>query len=249
MKPSALLIVSVHDVAPATYPAAEGWSRELIARGVPASLLVIPGPWRGRSLVGDLDLCRWLHDRKGAGDEIVQHGWEHRASGGRSWRSATGLVLARGAAEFGALDEAAARWRLRAGRLALERVGLSVEGFTAPGWLHSPGTITALRALGFRYTTTHTAILDLDHCRRVPGLALSHRPSGRTQWLAARLLAAGTGPALRSRGLTRIALHPADLEHDELRRLTLVGIDRCLAAGLRPVTYATVLSARDAQPR
>ena len=57
------------------------------------------------------------------------------------------------AAEFAALDVDQALPRLRAGQTTLSAAGLPTVGFTPPGWLASPGAVTALRQEGFRYLT------------------------------------------------------------------------------------------------
>ena len=72
MRPS--LVVSIHDVAPSTAWAARAWVDELDRRHVPATLLVVPGPWEGPPLRVDRDLVAWLHERRQHGDEIAQHG-------------------------------------------------------------------------------------------------------------------------------------------------------------------------------
>ncbi len=113
------------------------------------------------------------------GDELVLHGWSHRAGpeGGR-FRRAVGRAVARGAAEFAALDEEEAGRRLADARSVLAGLDLSVSGFTPPGWLASPAANRALVRSGFRYTTTHFGVRDLHSGRLHSGFALSHRPSG-----------------------------------------------------------------------
>ena len=232
----------MHDVAPATVEHSQRWRAALDLRGVPASLLVVPGPWRGQHLSQDPDLVGWLRDRAAAGDDIVQHGWTHRAApGGSYWRQCRGRLVARGAAEFAALSEPEAYRRLVAGREALNRSGLPTVGFTPPGWLHSPGTLRALNRLGFEFTTSHRGIRDLRSGRLYAGPALSHRPGGRGEQLAARILSAAARAGTRRGGTIRIALHPDDLDIPRLRRITLATIDAVLAAGGRPMTYSGAL--------
>jgi uncharacterized protein len=204
--------------------------------------LVIPGPWRGGSLAADQEFAAMLAERVSGGDEIIQHGWRHCVGPDRQgWRSVTERALARGAGEFAAISEPAAALRLRAGRAALESVGLVAEGFTAPGWLHSRGTLAALRESGFRFTTTHTGVLDLLAGRHITGPVFSHRAGGTGQALAALVLTTGTRTMVCGSGLVRIALHPDDLSYPALRKATLTAIDRCLASGVRPTTYGALL--------
>ena len=117
---SAALVVSIHDVAPSTAAATRTWSRHLQGRGVPATLLVIPGPWEGPPLRNDDELVSWLRTRERGGDEVAQHGWTHRrAPGGSRWRRGLNTVVARGCAEFSGVDAREATRRLSWGRRVL----------------------------------------------------------------------------------------------------------------------------------
>jgi predicted deacetylase len=149
--------------------------------------------------------------------------------------------VARGAAEFGALDEAAAAARLAAGRRVLADLGLPVRGFTPPGWLASAATDRALRAAGFSYTTSHAGLRDLGTGRLVRGFALSHRPGGAGERLGALALRGLAGWGARRGGLVRIALHPDDLSRPGLRDVTLRAIEAVLRAGGQPVRYGDLV--------
>lgn len=237
------LVASVHDVAPATAAACRAWVRDLDRRGVPCSLLVIPGPWRGRSILRDAETTVWLHRRVEAGDEVVQHGWLHGGvPGGSRWRQAMGRVVARGCAEFAALDEDEAVRRLGHGRDILDRIGLAADGFTPPGWLASPGSMRAVRRLGFGYTTSHAGIHPLPAGSVIRAPALSHRPGGRGERVAVDLLSrVSRRAAVAGRGV-RIALHPADRTRPGLVEATLDAIDAVVACGAVPLTYGAVVA-------
>ncbi|MEO5875473.1 MAG: DUF2334 domain-containing protein, partial [Streptosporangiaceae bacterium] len=152
-------------------------------------------------------------------------------------------LLARGAWEFWSLTEAEAQARLRAGLTVLDAAGISVTGFTPPGWLASPGSRRALAGLGFRYWTSQLAVHDLraGTARRMP--ALSHRPGGTGERTGARLMVAASRGFSRARIPFRIALHPADLGRPGLREAALTAIGTALAAGGRPLTYAALVGA------
>jgi predicted deacetylase len=238
-------VVSVHDVAPATSVQTADWISDLAQREVPATLLVIPGPFGGgAALSEDPDLVAFLHAAAGQGHELALHGFRHEpGAGGAPWRRAIGQAAARTATEFWSLTEAQARELLRAGLAALAEVDIGVVGFTPPGWLASAGTRRALADVGFHYWTSHLAVHDLTggSPRRMP--VLSHRPSGgRAERAAARLMTTGARTFARSRIPFRIALHPADLTRPCLRTATLTAIDLALAAGGRPVTYETLIT-------
>ncbi|GAA2435289.1 DUF2334 domain-containing protein [Actinomadura vinacea] len=238
-------VVSVHDVAPATWDASADWVGELDRRGVPCTLLVIPGPYKDGPAAGeDAGLVGWLREAGGRGHELSLHGFHHaRVPGGAVWRRAVNQVMARGAGEFCALPEPQARRLLRAGRDALDAAGIEVVGFTPPGWLASPGTRRALADLGFAYWTSHLALHDLTggRSRRMP--ALSHRPGGAGERAGARLMVAAARTLARSRRPFRIALHPADLERPGLREAALDAVDLALAANGRPLTYRAMVGA------
>lgn len=238
-------VVSVHDIAPWSFAQSRRWLGDLDARGVPATLLLVPGAWRGPGLPEDPALVSWLHRARRRGHELSLHGYAHEAvPGGPLPRRWLNSVLARGCAEFCALDEPAAHERLRAGLAALASVDISPQGFTPPGWLASPGALTALRELGLDYTTSHLGVRDLRTGVRHRMVALSHRPGGFGERFGARLMrAAARRWAGRGRPF-RIALHPADLSREGLRDCALDAIDAALAAGARPCTYAELVRAR-----
>ena len=71
------LIVSVHDVAPATSELSRRWLDNLETMGVKASLLVVPGFWKSRHLHDNQNFIDWLHAAELNGHEIVQHGLHH----------------------------------------------------------------------------------------------------------------------------------------------------------------------------
>jgi len=98
---------------------------------------------------------------QGRGHEIAQHGWTHAATRqGSRGRRLIGRAVARGCAEFWTLDEDEAARRLALGRAQLRSEGIDSVGFVPPGWLASAGALRSMRALGYRYTTSHTAVID-----------------------------------------------------------------------------------------
>jgi uncharacterized protein len=259
--PGLRLVVSVHDVSPATATETAGWCADADALGIPVSLLVIPGPWRGRRLMDEPEYADVLRGRVAGGDEIVLHGWSHQAGreGGRV-RRAVGRAVARGAAEFAALREEQATERLSAAGAVLADLGLTTCGFTPPGWLASPAAERAVALAGFAYTTTHFGVRDLRNGRLHRGLALSHRPGGglgerlgaavvrlgaqRAVRLGAqRAVRLGAQRAVARRRLVRIALHPDDRHRPGLRDTTMRAIEAVLGAGGRALTYGAVVAA------
>ncbi|MFI9723037.1 DUF2334 domain-containing protein [Streptomyces sp. NPDC052396] len=240
-------VVSVHDVASWSFDQTRHWVDELDARRVPATLLLVPGPWRGPCLADDPALASWAREAGRRGHETALHGWTHQAvPGGGPGRRRLNAVLARGCAEFCALERRAAQDRLERGLDALDSVGLAPCGFTPPGWLASRGTMAALRALGLEYTTSHLAVHDLRTSAVHRMVALSHRPGGPGERAGARLMTAAVRHWSARGTPFRIALHPADLARPGLRECALRAVDTALEAGARPYTYAELVRARRA---
>ena len=251
------LVVSVHDVAPATMTETRRWLADLDAFGVRGVLLAVPGPWRGRDLAGAPELAALLRDAEAHGHEIALHGWAHTAQpGGGRPRRWSGALAARGAGEFWTLDEAAARDRIERGRASLTAAGLDARGFVPPGYLASPGARQALAISGLRSWTSHLFIHDLTNGARLFAPSVSHRPAqarGALSSAAHRAALERTGELLidcasralpRPRVPLRLALHPDDLHRPGLREVTLRAIERALQAGAQATTYSRLLDGR-----
>ncbi len=246
------IVVSVHDVSPSTADETARWCADADSFGIPVSLLVIPGPWRGRRLLDEPGYADVLRDRQVRGDELVLHGWTHLAGPeGSRLRRFAGRLVARGAAEFAALDEAQAAQRLAAAADVLGQLGLvlgqpgrTAIGFTPPGWLASAAAERALASAGFRYTTTHLGVRDLSTRRLHRAFALSHRPTGGPgERIGAAVLRSGARRVAATGGLVRIALHPDDVHRPGLRDTSLRAIDAVLSAGGRALTYGALVEA------
>jgi uncharacterized protein len=237
------LVVSVHDVSPATSSESRRWVDDLDERGIRASLLVIPGPWRGRALAADTAFAGWLRSCVGRGHEICLHGWDHTAKAGAPLgRAVVAKLLARDCAEFWSLGEDEAADRARRGLDLLAALGLRASGFTPPGWLASAAAIRGLRRAGLHYVTTHRFVTDLRTGRRLRALVICHRPDGRGEHLGAALMARGPALLLRPGRTLRIAVHPDDLMRPGLREAALEGIDVALRIGAVAVTYGSIIS-------
>ena len=241
-------VVSIHDVAPATH----GESAHLVAHveelGVRASLLVVPGPWRGRRLGDDTEFVDWLHAARDRGHEIVAHGWEHRAVVDPTARPHLAKrvgerVLTRGCAEFSALGRDQAERRASLSLSALRSCGFVLNGFVAPGWSLSPAASAALRSVGFEYTATRLAVVDLTAPKSIPVPAVCHRPGSAVSLLAARMLVAVVEMRCRDRRSIRLALHPDDVHDERLERATRRALQTLEASALELVTYHDLVTA------
>jgi predicted deacetylase len=237
------IVVSVHDVAPATRRASERWIDELERIGVPTSMLVVPGPWKGSAMSDDRWFGTWLRACQSHGHEICQHGWTHSATGlGSRGRRLVGRAVARGCAEFWTLEEAEAARRLTLGRTELRSEGIEPAGFIPPGWLASAGALGTMSALGYRYTTSHLAVTDFGTGARHRAVALSHRTGGSLERPGSAFMTR-TARLLASQGRpVRIALHPDDVERPRLRSAALAAIDAAMTAGASAMTYLDVVN-------
>ena len=128
-------ILSLHDVAPHSWPAYQSFLQELQR---PASLintlLVVPDFHRRDPAERSPAFCQAMAERQAAGDELVLHGWSHSddgptPKGPREWGRRRILTHE---GEFSALDEAAAYARLRDGLALCRRQDWRVSGFVPP---------------------------------------------------------------------------------------------------------------------
>lgn len=231
-------VVSIHDVAPVTFAETLHWSADLDRRGVPCTLLAVPGPWKAPTFDPTCALALWLRHRAEKGDEVAQHGWTHRASSDAGmWRRASGWIAARGCAELWTSAPHELEEALRRGLAVLRAAGLEPIGITPPGYLASRPAVAVVRDIGFRYTTSHRGVLDLRDGRRFVAPALSHRPGGVGERIGRTMIVRGVSHRAKQHAPVRLALHPHDLHRPGLRDATLRAIDAALDGGLRATTY------------
>ena len=230
-------IVSLHDVAPAT---AAQLDRMLdLTDGLPRSLLVVAGPWRGSSLDEAPQFAARVRSLVASGDEVVVHGWEHSGPTGTpaSLGLMVGRLLARGCEEFWAADEVEARWRIERALDAFDRAGLCPTGFVAPGWLSSPETMSALRSSQLRFVASHGLVHDLAAGRRSFVPVVSQRPGGRSQAVCAGAVERFVRAAAALGAPIRVAIHPGDLDHAECMRSVRSSLEVLRNRGYRFTTY------------
>jgi predicted deacetylase len=261
---SSPLLISVHDVASGTATASLRWLADLDRRGIPATLLLVPGPWRGANLAADAALVDAMLAAGDRGHELALHGYYHLAThgAGNLLRRGVAQMVARGGAEFASLSQDEADARINAGLDELASIGVAPVGFHPPGLLVSPDAVRALRRSGLRYYSTHLGVHTLRAAEsasplpdtgsgpsegaaaelRLTAPALAHRP-GRAvaEQFGSRLMTQAARRLVAEGRALRIALHPDDLARPGLREVTLRAIDDAIAAGARPTTYAAAL--------
>lgn len=246
-----VVVVSLHDVAPATWEESRSLLRAVEVRGMRCSMLLVPGPWRGPSMDQVPAFVRWVRAAVDRGHEPILHGWSHdtnvdRAVAARGIRNRAGRIVTRGCCEFLVIDPPEARRRLEAGLRTLADVGLEVEGFTPPGWWATAETDVILGELGFRYTTTRRDVRDLVSDQRLDVPAVCQRPGSPLTRLGAALVRRLVTRALSTDRPVRVALHPDDLHDRRLDGETDRLLDLCGSADTAS-TYSQLVD--DGYPR
>lgn len=231
------VILSIHDVSPATAPETGWWVSQIERLGVRATLLVIPGPWRGESMSTADPLAGSLRKWQERGHEISLHGWNHTQPG----KERIARIVARGAGEFAHLGASDSESRLTAGLRVLDVIGLAASGFTPPGWLISTEAKDSVERAGIAYFTTHSAIHHLDRRRVLDVPAVCHRPGSLLSRAGAVAMRTGVRWSLSSGRDLRVAIHPDDTHHQHLRSTTLFALRAALDAGCRVLPYKSYL--------
>jgi predicted deacetylase len=233
-----MLCVSIHDVAPATWPDCLRLVEAIRAvADIPLTWLVVPHYHFRPEQSPAMEAC--LNAALERGDELALHGYSHldteAASGGLRGRFLRN-VYTRREGEFAALSEVEARRRLALGLDWFAARGWTPSGFVPPAWLLGEGAWRALRAERFAYTTTfsHFHCLRDEEGRPVSGKAVlspsmvyaARNRSGR--FLSPRV-ADATAAMFANAPLVRFSLHPPDARYPELVRHTQRVLERLLA--------------------
>jgi len=230
-----MLCVSIHDVAPATWPDCLRLVKAIRAvADIPLTWLVVPHyhfrPERSAAMEAGLDAAL------ARGDELALHGYSHldtEANGGSLRARFLRNVYTQREGEFAALAHDEARRRLELGLAWFAERGWTPTGFVPPAWLLGEGAWQALRESPFTYTTTFSHF----HCLRggpdvvkplkSPSMVYAARNrAGR--WLSPRV-ADLTAALLADSPLVRFSLHPPDGRYPELVRHTQRVLERLLS--------------------
>ncbi|MGB5101925.1 MAG: polysaccharide deacetylase family protein [Steroidobacteraceae bacterium] len=239
-----LLCISLHDVAPATLEDCANALEFLDElRLGPVALLVVPDYHGLGRADRDLRFARFIDARVRRGDEVVLHGFRHADGaphGTGPWDWLERRIYTAGEGEFSRLDIDTARMRILRGLAVLRSAGWQTDGFVAPAWLMSEGTIEALEELPLKYFSARDSVTMLASGQKVhaPSLVVSTRAAWRRGlshvWNHARLRRHERSPILRA------AIHPGDLGYTRIellwrRLLTSLGDRAIVTEGqLRP---------------
>lgn len=230
-QPRRWLCVSLHDVAPATWPHCQ---KVLAAVGdvadIPLTLLVVPAYHGQCSALPEFE--RAIGAQLAAGHELALHGYFHLdsqvPSGAVDWIRRR--IYTAGEGEFCGLSEDEARERLALGSRWFAANHWPMTGFVAPAWLLGTGAWKALRAHeGLQYTSTLSKLILLPelHAIRAPCLTYSVRSAWRrpTSILWNTLLSR----LAQGSDVLRLGLHPYDAESPGVRRSWQRLLERALA--------------------
>lgn len=225
-----MLCVSIHDVAPATWPDCLRLVQAVRqVADIPLTWLVVPHYHFRPEPSPAMEAC--LNVALERGDELTLHGYSHldtEANSGGLRERFLRNVYTRREGEFAALNEEEARRRLALGLEWFAARGWKPDGFVPPAWLLGPGAWRALRASGLSYTTTfrHFHVMQGGQAVLSPSLVYAARNrAGR--WLSPRVVDA-TAARLADSPLVRFSLHPPDARYPELVRHLQSTIERLL---------------------
>ncbi len=203
------------------------------------SLLAIPRYHGGAALEESAGTAGWLREVQEAGHEMVLHGYYHLRMEQPDppenffWTK----FYTAGEAEFLDLPPELAAERIADGLRRFAGMGLKPKGFIAPGWLMSAAVEQVIFQAGFLYTNT-VGDIRVSGGRRIAARSLCW--SVRAAWR--RVASLGWNALLWLRlsnaPIVRLSLHPADLEHEPIRRQIVRIVEAALRGGCQPMTYS-----------
>jgi len=243
--PQGGLVVSVHDVAPATHTECRHIIEELTRLGIRrTSLLVVPDYHELGKTTSDAQFVRWLRELESDGHEIVIHGYFHQRQK-RSRETVRDAFITRlyteGEGEFYDLSYVEALRRIVAARDEFRSAGFNPRGFIAPAWLLNGEGEAAARDAEMEYTTRLTTVLDLRSGARFDSRSLVYSTRTALRRNASRVWNAGVARAISGGALARLSIHPPDPRFSAVwRQITAFAAD--LAETRTPTTYGDWIS-------
>jgi predicted deacetylase len=216
-----LLLTSIHDVSP-RFEGEVDRLRDLLVPfvGARVALLVVPNHWGDAPIIPGSPFATRLRGWAHEGMEVFLHGYFHRD---RSRHRAVGDRLraryaTAGEGEFLGLARKDAASRIAEGRWLVEEViGRPVDGFVAPAWLYSKGTLEALKDCAMPLAEDHFRVWS-----PATGRQLARGPvitwASRTRLRRASSLAAAATLRHVPLQVLRIGVHPPDCRHPALLR-------------------------------
>lgn len=234
------VVVSLHDVAPATWEPCKHILAEFQRQGIHAcSLLVVPNYHHNGSTFENRAFVSWLQELEAAGHEIVIHGYFHerpRGPGGSLTDRFVTQIYTQDEGEFFDLDYDEARRRITSAREEFEEAGLKPHGFVAPAWLLGTEAERAARDAGMEYTTRLASVRDLRTGDIFNSRSLVY--SVRSGWRRAASLCwnAALAQVVRDASLMRLGIHPVDCAYPAIWQ-QIVGLLKQMPSERTPTTY------------
>jgi predicted deacetylase len=234
--------VSIHDVSPAWEREVEAALALAHSFGVRPALLVVPNFHGHAPLLDHPPFCERLRTLARQGHEIYLHGYYHQA---RNWADHDAAVqeqhgradsighlggvakrieyafaqriVSDSEAEFRDVSPSEAIARLDTGERMLKEAGLDARGFVAPAWSMPRWARTLLGKRGYTFTEDHTHVYDPARQQSRASLVLNFASRTPTRLVSSVAYCRSVRP-LRMLFPTRIAIHPADMRYELLRR-------------------------------
>jgi len=197
-------IISIHDVSPYFRKEIEFIIKEL--KDINKSFLATP-LWDGKNLFEN-DFSMLL-----AGEEIALHGLTHKAIK-RDYLGRFLLMRSSSLKEFYRLDKIQTKDRIVTARKLFEDTfNKTPAGFIPPMWYHNRHTIGTLKDLGFHYTESTTAFVNLQHETNTFSIPICF-DFGNNKLLA-HLSVFGWKHIFKHlhQPLIRLSIHPADISN------------------------------------
>jgi predicted deacetylase len=234
------LIISIHDVAPATQSTAAKIISELDQKGVRhCSLLVVPNYHHQGPSMQDRQFVSWLRDLAARGHEIVIHGYFHerpRRERENFLEKVITQFYTQGEGEFYDLSYDEALRRIKMARDEFQAAGLKPHGFVAPAWLLSADGERAARDAELEYTTRLRNVRDLRSGETFPTRSLVY--SVRNDWRRTTSLIWNSAlrRALKNNPIMRLSIHPSDYSHPAIWRQIVDLVSEMVPVRM-PITY------------
>jgi len=243
------IVVSIHDVAPPTQKRVEQILVQLREEGVlQSSLLVVPDYHHTGNSLGRLEFVQWLRTLETEGHEIVLHGFYHQRPRRVEESFARKLITRIYTADEGEFFDLAYEEALRLLQTAqakFARNGFHPTGFIAPAWLLGTEAERAVRAAGFRYTTTLRVVHDFVSGMEFPSQSLVYSVRSRWRRTVSRLWNRTLFRRLTTNPLLRLGLHPPDMDHPQVWHQIRAFLQEAMR-DRRPMTYQGWLNAQSA---
>jgi predicted deacetylase len=234
------MVVSLHDVAPASQQIINTMISELARRGVSVcSLLVVPDYHHEGLFTRNQQFVSWLRGLEADGHEIVIHGYFHDRPRDAK-ESLRDKFLTRfytqHEGEFYDLNYDEALHRITAAQDEFRASGLKPRGFVAPAWLLNKDAERAARDAGLEYTTRLHKVRDLRAGGEFAARSIVYSVRGNWRRGLSRMCNAALFRVLKGNPLLRISIHPPDYSHAMIWRQVTALIERSIPSRT-PTTY------------